>query len=80
MNRTLLAVATTLALAAPAAAAQTGVTLSLANELGDAGLRSVVYSCTEGEPFTVRYIDAAPNFLAIVPVPEEVEPDRKSVV
>jgi len=74
MNRTMLAVATALALAAPAAAVETGVTINLANELGDAGLRSVLYSCTDGEPFYVRYIDAAPNFLAIVPVPEEVEP------
>ena len=74
MNRTLLAVVTTLALVAPAAAVDTGVSITLANELGDASLRSVVYNCTEGEPISVRYIDAAPNFIAIVPVPEEAEP------
>ena len=74
MNRSLLAVATALALVAPAAAVDTGVTINLANEAGDVSLRSVVYNCVEGEPISVRYIDAAPNFLAIVPVPDEVEP------
>ena len=74
MTRMFLAVATALALAAPAAAVETGVTINLSNELGDASLRSVLYSCSDGEPFYVRYIDAAPNFLAVVPLPEVAEP------
>ncbi len=37
--------------------------------------RTVVqYDCGQSEPLSVDYINAAPNFLAIVPVAEEPEP------
>lgn len=33
--------------------------------------RTVVYQCDNGEGFRVQYVNAAPNFLAIVPVEGE---------
>jgi membrane-bound inhibitor of C-type lysozyme len=33
---------------------------------------SVVYQCDSGEVLSVKYINAAPNFLALVPVENEV--------
>lgn len=72
-----LIAATVLALAAAPVAAQTGagvgttIQLSLAAE-GDAEKRSTPYECDTLDPFTVAYINAAPNFLAIVPVEDQV--------
>lgn len=55
------------------ALAQTSFQLSF-GITGDAERRVVTYDCTpaEGEPtrMQVEYINAAPNFLAIVPMPE----------
>ena len=55
------------ALAAPAlAAANVSMGLDLT---GDGQVQTVVYGCGEGtEPLSVKYINAAPNFLAIVPI------------
>lgn len=36
--------------------------------------RVMVYDCAAEEPVTVTYINAAPNFLAVVPVADEAEP------
>jgi len=50
---------------------------SLQLELGtgtDFERRVMQYDCSAGEPFSVTYINAAPNFLALVPV--EGEPDQ----
>ncbi|MHB1103575.1 MAG: MliC family protein [Devosia sp.] len=50
-----------------ARAAETSFQLGLAIK-GDAELRTVTYDC-EGIPsFDVEYINAAPNFLAVIPV------------
>ena len=69
--RTIAALAL-IAFAGPALA-QTSFQLSFALS-GDAERRVVTYDCTptEGEPTTmqVEYIDAAPNFLAVVTLPE----------
>ena len=69
--RTIAALAL-IAFASPALA-QTSFQLSF-GIAGDAQRRVVTYDCTpaEGEPTTmqVEYINAAPNFLAIVPLPE----------
>jgi len=82
--RSLFAVAT-LVLAAGAASAQDApessaapsapgvsatVTLNL-DTAGDIERRTVIYQCDNGEGFRVHYINAAPNFLAILPVEGE---------
>ncbi len=42
------------------------------NLSGDVQIVTAIYGCGEGtEPLTVKYINAAPNFLAIVPVQGE---------
>lgn len=43
------------------------ITLTLASE-GDAEKRVVRYTCEGAEPFSVEYINAQPNFLALVPI------------
>ena len=66
MRRTALITAL-IALASPAlAAANVSMGLDLT---GDGQVQTVVYGCGEGtEPLSVKYINAAPNFLAIVPI------------
>lgn len=62
-------------LLAPVTAGAAEATLQI--ELGSAGdfQRQVVrYDCAGGEQFDVTYINAAPNFLALVPVAGESEP------
>ena len=62
-----IALAVSLMLASPALAAvdlNVGINLS-----GDVQIVTAVYGCGEGvEPLTVKYINAAPNFFAIVPI------------
>jgi membrane-bound inhibitor of C-type lysozyme len=62
-----LALAPLFIAASPALAAvdlNVGINLS-----GDVQIITAVYGCGEGtEPLTVKYINAAPNFFAIVPV------------
>ena len=36
----------------------------------DAEVKTVKYDCDHHDPITVRYLNAAPNFLALVPVKE----------
>lgn len=65
--------------AAPAAEAATPpllptVTATLTLTLdatGDIDRRTVIYQCDNGEGFRVQYVNAAPNFLAILPVEGE---------
>jgi membrane-bound inhibitor of C-type lysozyme len=62
-----IALAPLLLAAAPALAAvdlNVGINLS-----GDVQIVTAIYGCGEGtEPLTVKYINAAPNFFAIVPI------------
>jgi membrane-bound inhibitor of C-type lysozyme len=61
----LLILATT---AAPAmASAQAVLSLQLATD-GEASIIPATYSCADGEPFTVQYVNAGPNALALLPV------------
>ncbi len=62
-------------LLAPAAtqAIETSIELELATD-SDFERREILYDCSAGEPFSVTYINAAPNFLALVPIAEEPEP------
>ena len=65
-----IAQATLLLAATPALAAvdlNVGINLS-----GDVQIVTAVYGCGEGtEPLTVKYINAEPNFFAIVPIEGE---------
>ena len=74
-NRLLAAILST-ALLTPtsAGAVETSLQLQLGGETGDFERRTVLYQCSEGEPFETVYIDAAPNFLALVPIAGEPEP------
>lgn len=74
MPRTALAAAILATLLAPVAAqaAQTSIGIELATE-GDFERRIITYDCAAAEPVTVSYINAAPNFLALVPVEGEAE-------
>lgn len=45
--------------------------LELGSEQGSFDRRNVLYDCSDGEPFDVIYINAAPNFLALVPIEDE---------
>jgi membrane-bound inhibitor of C-type lysozyme len=62
-----IVIAVALAATAPALAAvdlNVGINLS-----GDVQIVTAIYGCGEGtDPVTVKYINAAPNFFAIVPI------------
>ncbi len=68
--RRLLATAMFLGFAASSASAvQTTLTIHLGDDpLTDFERKIVHYTCASGEPFAVDYINAAPNFLAIMPI------------
>lgn len=70
MRNVLAALATLPLLASPVAAAETSAQINLMIP-GDAEVKTVTYDC-EGIPsFDVQYVNAAPNFLAIIPVQEQ---------
>jgi membrane-bound inhibitor of C-type lysozyme len=52
--------------AGPALALSSSVTIDLGP--GDAERRTVNYDCGMDQPLTVEYINAAPNFLALLPI------------
>ena len=61
-----LALASLLVASSPALAAvdlNVGINLS-----GDVQIVTTIYGCGGEEPVTVRYINAAPNFFAIIPI------------
>jgi len=75
MNKCLAALTALLALTGTAAAqpvvsAQSSIQITLATD-APGEKRVVDYECEGIEPLTVEYINAAPNFLAIVPVNDE---------
>ena len=75
MTRSTLAALLAVALLAPTAAQAAQATLQI--ELGTAGdfeRRVMNYECNDGSAVTATYINAAPNFLAILPVIDEPEP------
>ena len=64
--RLLLAAAALTTLASPAFAEVTvGLGVSIT---GDAEVKSAKYDCTGHDPFIVQYVNAAPNFLALIPI------------
>lgn len=70
LNRAALAVLLLATSAAPgfAQTVQSSLTLSLG---GDAEQHSVQYDCGEFGPLSIAYINAAPNFLALVPYQDQ---------
>ncbi|WP_316355542.1 MliC family protein [Devosia sp.] len=64
--------ATALLAAVPTQAVETSIELELATD-SDFERREILYDCSAGEPFSVTYINAAPNFLALVPIADEPE-------
>lgn len=56
-----------------AGAIETSIQIELSTNT-DFERRVMVYDCGATEPISVTYINAAPNFLAIVPIAEEPEP------
>lgn len=68
------ALAALLAASLLAPATAQAVEASLQLELGtsaDFERRVTIYDCSEGDPLSVTYINAAPNFLALVPIAGE---------
>lgn len=65
MKQIVFAIALT-AVASPALA-DAGVTLGL-TLTGNAEIKSVQYTCEHHDPVTMQYINAAPNFLAVLPL------------
>src|SRR3546814_10618295 len=64
--------------ALPISTAAHGVEASLSITLGtdasaDIQKRTVNYECGDGAPISADYINASPNFLALLNVPEETE-------
>lgn len=76
---TIAAMGTAIAQEAPAAEAEPPANLPLVSSamtltlesISDIERRTVVYQCDNGEGFRVQYINAAPNFLAILPIDGE---------
>ena len=75
MTKSTLAVLLVAGLLAPATAqaAETSLQIELGTQ-SDFQRRVMQYDCSAGEPFSVTYINAAPNFLALVPIDGEPEP------
>ena len=67
-----LALATLLLTGLPASAAQSSLQIELTT--ADFERRVITYDCATETPVAVSYINAAPNFLALVPIAGETEP------
>lgn len=73
MTRTIVVAAIAVMLMpAAASAAQTSLQIEL-NPARDFERHVMTYDCATETPITVTYINAAPNFLALVPIAEEPE-------
>lgn len=59
------------AAAAPVLPTVTATLTLMLDATSDIERRTVIYQCDNGEGFRVQYVNAAPNFLAIVPVEGE---------
>lgn len=56
--------------AGPTSTVQSAITLTFGGDR-NAERRVITYTCETGNGFTVEYINAAPNFLALVPIEGE---------
>lgn len=68
------ALAALLLATAGAHAAQSSLQLELSSESGDFERHTIHYDCGTETPISVNYINAAPNFLALVPVADQPQP------
>ena len=73
MTKTTLALFATALLATAAHSAEASIQIEL-GATSDFDRRVMVYDCATEQPLSVTYINAAPNFLALVPIAEEPEP------
>ena len=75
MTRSTLAALVVVALLTPVAvqAAEARLQIELGTQ-GDFERRAMTYECNDGSSVTATYINAAPNFLALVPIEGEPEP------
>lgn len=73
MSRSVFACLVATALLTTAAnAAQTSLQIEISADQ-DFQRHIITYDCADEAPMAVTYINAAPNFLALVPIPEETE-------
>jgi len=68
------AIVSVMALSAPVLATETALQLTITTQSGEFEQRVARYDCATDTPLQVTYINAAPNFLAIVPLADEPEP------
>src|SRR5215217_7597827 len=73
-SKSLAALAFILLMPSSAFAVESSLQLELTTQSGDLDTRVIVYDCGTETPVRVTYLNAAPNFLAIVPITEEPEP------
>lgn len=73
MHRLALVLLTAISLPTVAQAAQASLQITL-DANADIQRHTVSYDCAAENPISVTYINAAPNFLALAPVPDETEP------
>lgn len=73
MTRFLAALATAMLIIPSASGAEASLQIEIAAG-SDFERRVTPYTCSDETMFSVTYINAAPNFLAIVPIAEEPEP------
>jgi len=69
-----LVLASVLIFPGSAGAVQTSLLLELGAGGGDLERRVILYDCGAEAPLEVTYLNAAPNFLAVVPLEDEPEP------
>lgn len=71
LTRYALAALAVLGVSSPGSATESTVSIALSFS-GDAERKLVRYECEGLQPFAVEYLNAAPNFLALMPVGEEI--------
>tara|TARA_R110002020_G_scaffold2200_15_gene10231 strand:- start:2265 stop:2651 length:387 start_codon:yes stop_codon:yes gene_type:complete len=71
---TVATILSVLALTGASAATQTALHLNITTQSGDFDQRVIRYDCGIEAPLVVTYINAAPNFLAVVPLADEPQP------
>ena len=69
-----IAAAATLLIATPAMAVDTNLSITLTTPSGAFEQTAFQYDCGTETPLSVTYLNAAPNFLAILTAPEEAAP------
>lgn len=74
VKRIAAAFVSTLLLSAQAHATGTALQLNITTQSGEFEQRVTRYDCAAETPLEVSYINAAPNFLALVPIADEPQP------